>query len=112
MYGSLLLYKGGHISDLSVGYRFYYFSGEPEIRCGTGDLTVSFLTQQAFTGRVYVKGFADDVHCAVRGSLINNNAATRITLPFEICGVHRGRQVSLSGMAALILYGRTQRSCV
>ena len=69
--------------------------GEPEVECGPTTITVSFSTQKAFEGHVYVKGLYDEEGC-------RNDEGGRqvagITLPFDTCNVARTRSLNPRGI--------------
>uniref|UniRef100_A0A914UIN8 ZP domain-containing protein n=1 Tax=Plectus sambesii TaxID=2011161 RepID=A0A914UIN8_9BILA len=69
--------------------------GEPEIECGPASIAVAFVTQNAFHGHVYVKGYFDQPVC-------RNDEGGRqiagIALPFDNCNVARTRSLNPKGV--------------
>ena len=84
--------------------------GDPEIFCGPTAIDITFNTQNAFSGHVYVKNRFAEVRlcsCAMiaihvqtdcRTTGDNSQAIGRITLDFSTCGVNRRRSTEPLGM--------------
>lgn len=62
------------------------------MNCGTDYIGLTFNTQNAFTGRIFVKGYAYQSECGKQGSGINQDT---LTLTFNQCGVRRSRTVRI-----------------
>jgi len=71
-------------------------TGDPEIECGPTSIQVTFNTQNAFSGHVYVKNrFAED-GCRTTGD--NTRSIGQIELDFAACGVARERSAEPKGI--------------
>jgi hypothetical protein len=72
-------------------------TGEPEIECGATAVTITFNTQKAFGGHVFVKGLYDKEADGCRVNGANSQASASISLPFDKCNVARERSVNPKG---------------
>uniref|UniRef100_A0A915IEQ6 ZP domain-containing protein n=1 Tax=Romanomermis culicivorax TaxID=13658 RepID=A0A915IEQ6_ROMCU len=71
------------------------YNHEPSIECSADSVAVVFKTLKPFDGRVYAKGFVDQIGCV--GSGMGNQVPT-LNLTFSDCGVQRTRQLSPPGI--------------
>jgi hypothetical protein len=73
-------------------------TGDPEIECGPTSVQITFNTQKAFSGHVYVKGLFDKNAEGCRTDGSNSQAVGSISLPFDKCNVQRERSLNPKGV--------------
>ena len=69
--------------------------GEPEIECGSDQLSMTVNTRNDFEGHVYVKGLFNQPDCR---SDDGGRQTAGLTLPFGGCNVRRIRSLSPRGV--------------
>uniref|UniRef100_A0A0N5AZ39 ZP domain-containing protein n=1 Tax=Syphacia muris TaxID=451379 RepID=A0A0N5AZ39_9BILA len=73
----------------------------PELHCEPNNLSVTFKSVRPFTGRIFVKGYANHNECVQYGSKGVNH---QFTVLFDQCGVRRYREkILLPGQLQLFI---------
>lgn len=70
--------------------------GQPEVDCGSENITLGFNTKLPFEGRVYVKGLNANREC--RFDANGSMSAATVVMPMESCGVRRSRWLNPPGI--------------
>ncbi|GMR36256.1 hypothetical protein PMAYCL1PPCAC_06451, partial [Pristionchus mayeri] len=65
--------------------------GDPEVRCGSEDISLHFATAKPFMGKIFVKGHVTEGECVQQG---DSRSTQSFTIRFDSCGVRRQREIN------------------
>ncbi|KAF8363619.1 cut-4, partial [Pristionchus pacificus] len=65
--------------------------GDPEVRCGSEDISLHFASAKPFMGKIFVKGHVNEAECVQQG---DSRTTQSFTIRFDSCGVRRQREIN------------------